>query len=81
MKKPFFSVVIPSYNQSIFIEKAINSVLRQTFKNYEIIVIDNYSTDNTKSILDKYISNKSCATFTSVNKKSWPDWCMLPQVH
>ena len=54
MKKPFFSVVIPSYNQSSFIEKAINSVLRQTFKNYEIIVIDNYSTDNTKSILDKY---------------------------
>lgn len=54
MKKPFFSVVIPSYNQSGFIEKAINSVLRQTFKNYEIIVVDNNSTDNTKHVLKKY---------------------------
>jgi len=54
MKNPFFSVVIPSFNHSNFIEKAINSVLKQTFKNNEIIVIDNYSTDNTKDILDKY---------------------------
>ena len=54
MKNPFFSVVIPSFNHSNFIEKAINSVLKQTFKSNEIIVIDNYSTDNTKDILDKY---------------------------
>lgn len=54
MKNPFFSVVIPSYNHGNFIEKAINSVLKQTFRSYEVIIIDNYSTDETKNILKKY---------------------------
>jgi len=54
MKKPFFSVIIPSYNHGNYIEESINSVLKQTFKKYEIIVIDNYSNDNTKNILHKY---------------------------
>jgi glycosyltransferase involved in cell wall biosynthesis len=54
MKNPFFSVIIPSYNHGNFIEKSINSVLKQTFKNYEIIIIDNYSTDSTNDILNKY---------------------------
>ena len=60
MKKPFFSVIIPSYNHSNFIEKTINSVLKQTYKNYEIIIIDNYSTDSTKNILNKYKNKIIC---------------------
>ena len=60
MKKPFFSVIIPSYNHANFIEKSINSVLKQTFKSYEIIVIDNYSTDSTKNILSKYKNKIIC---------------------
>jgi glycosyltransferase involved in cell wall biosynthesis len=45
------SVVIPCYNCSAFIERAVSSVLLQTFKNYEIILVDNNSTDDTFSKL------------------------------
>ena len=51
MKKPFFSVIIPTYNQSGLLKKALRSVYNQTYKNYEIIVIDNYSTDNTFQVI------------------------------
>lgn len=47
---PRFSIVIPAYNEENFIEFAINSLLAQSFKNYEIIVVDNASTDKTADI-------------------------------
>lgn len=48
------SVVIATYNCGQYIEKAIVSVLKQSFDNFEIIVVDDGSTDSTRNILDKY---------------------------
>jgi len=48
------SVIIPTYNRGEVLERAIKSVLAQTYKNYELIVVDDGSTDNTHSILRKY---------------------------
>lgn len=45
----FFSVVIPLYNKADYIENTINSVINQTFTDYEIIIIDDESTDNSVS--------------------------------
>tara|TARA_B100001093_G_scaffold106643_1_gene98991 strand:- start:4370 stop:5281 length:912 start_codon:yes stop_codon:yes gene_type:complete len=51
---PFFSVIIPTYNQDVFLQKAIQSVLDQTFKKFEIIVVDNFSQDNTENIVKNF---------------------------
>lgn len=53
-----FSVIIPTYNDANHIVKAIDSVLDQVYLNFEIIVIDDGSTDNTSFILDSYKDNK-----------------------
>jgi len=46
LDKPFFTVVIPVYNKSPHINRSISSVLKQTFKNFEIILVDDASTDD-----------------------------------
>ena len=54
MKKPFFSVIIPTFNHANFLEKALTSVFQQSFKNFEVIVIDNYSTDHTSKVVNSF---------------------------
>jgi len=51
---PYISIVIPTYNHAKFIFKALQSVLHQTYENWEAIVIDNHSTDDTSKIIKKF---------------------------
>ena len=52
-----FSIVVPAYNIQDYIKKCLDSILNQTYKNYEIIVVNDGSKDNTKSIIEEYKSD------------------------
>lgn len=53
-KQPFFSVVVPVYNVELHLKKAINSILEQTFQDFEIILVNDCSPDNCKQICEAF---------------------------
>lgn len=72
---PLISIIMPVYNGEKFIEYALNSILDQSYKNFEIIIIDGNSTDNTVNIIKKYlndityfISEKDNGMYNAINK-------------
>lgn len=54
---PLFSVLIANYNNGPFLQKAIDSVFRQSYLNWEIIIVDDGSTDDSPEIYDRYSSD------------------------
>ena len=54
MQRPEISVIMPAYNHEQFVGEAIESVLLQTFKDFEFIIINDGSTDDTQNIIKKY---------------------------
>lgn len=57
-KEPLVTVYITNHNYGRFLQKAIESVLGQTLQNFELIIIDDGSTDDSYEILKKYEKNK-----------------------
>lgn len=55
MENPLISIVIPAFNRGFIIERSLNSVLSQTYSDWECIIVDDGSTDNTKEVVDSYI--------------------------
>lgn len=55
--KPYFSIIIPAYNAERLIETAIKSVQRQTFKDWELIIVENGSDDRTTEICESYMKD------------------------
>ena len=51
---PFFTIVSPLYNKAKYIEKTIEGVLNQDFKNFEYIIVDDGSTDNGANIVNEF---------------------------
>ena len=58
--KPFVTIVIPTYNSSATLEPLLRSIQEQTCENLELIIVDNYSTDNTFEIAQRYTSKVFC---------------------
>jgi glycosyltransferase involved in cell wall biosynthesis len=54
---PFFSVIIPTYNRGKMLPKAIESVINQDYNDWELIVVDDGSTDDTKNIIENFCKN------------------------
>lgn len=59
---PKISVLMPAYNVELFVVEAIESILNQTFSDFELIIIDDYSTDKTWEILQEYATKDKRVT-------------------
>jgi glycosyltransferase involved in cell wall biosynthesis len=68
MAEPFFSIIIPTYNRAAFIRKTISSVLSQQYPNFEAIVIDDGSTDDTEAVVSS-ISDKRIMYYKKINSE------------
>lgn len=69
MKKTLVSVVVPVYNTEKYIEKCLNSLVNQTLKDIEILVIDDGSTDNSKKIIESFRKYKQVKVFYNGENK------------
>ena len=69
LNKKLITIYITNFNYAIYINKAIKSALNQSYKNCEIIVVDDASQDNSKKILKKYENNKKVSIIYNKKKK------------
>lgn len=76
MTSPLISIIIPAYNYARFLGTCIDSVLAQTYENWELIVIDNGSTDNTAEVLDRFTDSRIRKFRIEVNEGPVKAWAM-----
>lgn len=58
MEKDLVSIIMPSYNTAKYISASINSIINQTYKYWELIIVDDCSTDNTDEIVNKFLKDE-----------------------
>ena len=54
---PFVSVIVPNYNHAPYLKQRIDSIINQTYQNFELILLDDCSSDNSREVLESYRSN------------------------
>ena len=69
MTKPYISVVIPLYNKEKSIRTTIESVLAQTYKNYELIIVDDGSNDNSLDVVRSFVQSLNDSSFVRIIHK------------
>ena len=67
-------IIIPNYNNGKFLDKSIRSVIKQSFRNWRIYIVDDNSNDNSRSILKKYKNNKKIKLYY-LKKNMGPSYC------
>lgn len=67
INNPLVSVCIPMYNVEEYIEETLQKILKQTYKNIEVIIVDDYSTDNSYTLAQKFVSG-NVKLFKNKNK-------------
>ena len=58
MKTPLISIIVPNYNHAVFLEQRLDSIFNQTFQDFEVILLDDCSSDNSIELLNTYAKNE-----------------------
>ena len=72
--QPLVSVIMPAYNSEQYIAESIQSVLEQTYENWELLVVDDGSTDNTSDIVNRFAKTEQLRFMRSVPIKRHNHW-------
>jgi glycosyltransferase involved in cell wall biosynthesis len=67
MSDPLVSIIMPVYNGEQYLSKAIESVLLQTYQNFELIIVNDGSTDNSKAVIESYLKDLRIRYFEQCN--------------
>lgn len=67
MSNPFFSIIIPTFNSAKTLSNCLDSIINQSFQNFEVVIVDGISKDDTLNIIRQYTSTNSKITFYSEN--------------
>lgn len=57
MTTPLVSVIVPNYNHAQYLEQRLDTVFNQTYQNFEVIILDDKSTDNSLEVINRYKDN------------------------
>lgn len=72
MKNSIVSIITPCFNSQKYLEVMINSVINQSYENWELIIIDDFSTDNSINIINKYLNQYNRIKLIKLNNRSGP---------
>ena len=70
MKKELISIIVPLYNFEKYITKCLDSLNNQTYKNYEVIIVDDGSKDNSSFVVEEYIKKNNIKNFNLIKQKN-----------
>ena len=68
-EQPLFSVIMPNYNKGKYIKEAIESVLAQTYPNWELVIVDDASTDNSLEVINTFLNNENIKLIKNADNK------------
>lgn len=66
--EPKVSIILPNYNGGKYLKETIQSVLNQTFENFEFIIVDDASTDNSRQVIEEFQDNRIITYYSDVNR-------------
>ena len=69
VENPFFTIIIPTFNRLKFLKEAVQSVKDQTFQNWVLHIVDNYSEDGTFSYLKELVKEDNRIKFSRIENK------------
>lgn len=69
MTRPLISIIVPNYNHASFLKQRLDSVFNQTIQDFEVILLDDFSSDNSVEILSSYAKNPKVSHFV-INKQN-----------